>query len=159
MPIQSIICDFSGVILQTTTKPAPPSLSQYYLEISQQPNYSFNDHFQFNLRLLDFFKTHTSNLTFALFSSSELYSLTESAIFLDNIFDCIFTPDGLGFSKVDPDAYFAMSQVIEIDPDKILFIDDEPEHVKAALHAGLQGAHFHNTDKLLSHLYAKISSN
>lgn len=154
--IQAIICDFSGVILTSTQQVQPESLSRYYSEQSAKAGFIFRDHFQFNQPLIDFFKTHLSQLTYVLFSNSELVSLSESDAMLGGIFDIVITPDGIGYTKSQEEAYEVMSNILEIQPQHILYIDDEEMHVKAALKAGLQATHFHNTEKLILYLQQLI---
>lgn len=102
MSIQAIVCDFSGVILLPKEKYRGQSLTKLYRKSSQQGDFQFGDYFHFNQELIDYFKIHFTEINFSLFSSSELYNLTESTAFLENIFDQIFTPRRYRFYQNRP---------------------------------------------------------
>jgi epoxide hydrolase-like predicted phosphatase len=54
-------------------------------------------------------------------------------------FESIFSSHELGFRKPEAQAFMRICQLTHMQPEEILFFDDLPENVKAAMDCGLQG--------------------
>ena len=70
-------------------------------------------------------------------------------------FDYIINSSEVGFTKPDPNIYFAALDTVEATPEQALFIDDNAGHVAAATRLGIAGHTYAGADDLrqkLNHL-------
>ena len=70
-------------------------------------------------------------------------------------FDHIINSSEVGFTKPDPNIYFAALDTVEATPEQALFIDDNAGHVTAAMRLGITGHIYAGADSLrqkLNHL-------
>ena len=70
-------------------------------------------------------------------------------------FDYIINSSEVGFTKPDPNIYFAALATVGASPDQALFIDDNAGHVAAAMRLGIAGHTYTGADGLrqkLNHL-------
>ena len=58
--------------------------------------------------------------------------------------DRIFFSYELGLAKPDPNVFLTVAKMINLEPDKILFIDDFEENIKSAIELGMKTIHFND---------------
>ena len=87
---------------------------------------------------------HAAGTRLAVFSnaSTKLESdLVEME--LGDVFDVVANSSRLGVVKPDPDAFRRVTAMVEAPPTRILFVDDRPENVTAAVAAGWHAVEMH----------------
>jgi putative hydrolase of the HAD superfamily len=67
---------------------------------------------------------------------------------LRRLFETFFTSGYTGKRKPEPDAYAQVSRMLQRPPEEIVFIDDRPENVEAALRFGFRAVRYHDLPQL-----------
>jgi putative hydrolase of the HAD superfamily len=67
-------------------------------------------------------------------------------------FDAFFSSCYLGLRKPDPRIYQVALDVLQRDPEEVVFIDDRPENVAAAVSLGIHGIRYEGSAKLADEL-------
>ncbi len=89
----------------------------------------------------------------ALSNISELqWKHVGSTLGLDVIFKYKFLSFEIGFMKPDPKAYHAAIEGLKVEPEEILFIDDNPQNVSQAISLGMQSVCVKNSDEAMAFL-------
>lgn len=151
MPITTLVSDFSRVILFPRNQHYRGTLSSLYRQESQKEDFKFHHHFTFNYDYLDFLQTTKLNEMYIL-TANTLVDVPEIQMVVSPLFRDIFKAQDFKYSKKQPQLYRQILEQTHTKPSQAIFVDDTLKNVKAALHAGLQATHFHDTRKLLEHL-------
>ena len=95
-----------------------------------------------------------------------IYMITEGVIQnnlllkkeLERVFDYknIISTGALGLSKQSPEAYKRVVVRLRIKPEKILFVDDSTENIKAAESVGLQTIQFESEVQVIAEMKQKL---
>lgn len=71
-------------------------------------------------------------------------------------FDYLFLSHEIGTRKPDPAIYQHALEVLGTKPEETIFVDDDPENVKAAEALGIQGVVFTDTDTVVAKLRSLV---
>jgi putative hydrolase of the HAD superfamily len=74
-----------------------------------------------------------------------------------HVFDRWFLSHEVGFKKPDPEIYRRAIEWASVEPEKILFIDDAPRNVEAAVSLGIQGIHFTSVQQMKEELSRRLN--
>jgi putative hydrolase of the HAD superfamily len=72
-------------------------------------------------------------------------------------FDYVFLSHEIGLRKPDPAAYQHVIETMKVDPEKSVFIDDDPENVEAATRLGMYGVVAKDEKQVIEDLESLIS--
>jgi putative hydrolase of the HAD superfamily len=85
----------------------------------------------------------------ALFSNASTRLESELASCgLDVEFDVVFNSSRLGVAKPDPEAFLTVARLLEVPPERCLFVDDRVSNVEGARAAGMRAEPFTNVASL-----------
>lgn len=72
---------------------------------------------------------------------------------MENYFERIFLSHELGLRKPDLITFQTVCKELKVEPSKVMFIDDSPQHIEGALHAGFQ-THFYTNPHSFYELFS-----
>jgi len=144
--IKTIIFDFCKVFLFPKNEGYYGELNLLHDELSKDLNYKFSDYFVFNQELLDFIKENQIDINFKMniFTSGDIQETVECQRFLNGYFKRIFSADKLNLNKKEPSSYLILADELDLNPNEILFVDDNRANTVAAENAGLSTITFRN---------------
>ncbi len=146
--VSTVLVDFFNVLIFANGKTKQNPMSRFY----SRANDSIFDTLELNTELLSFLEKLKTQDLYLLTSSYNLPNQAEIKPKLLKIFKKFFFSKELGYSKSDPRCYQAVLKELRIDPRSVLFIDDSPSNVEAAMAAGLQTILFQNNERLIKEL-------
>ena len=85
---------------------------------------------------------------YALSNYSTWYLMIDEKLNLSKYLNWDFVSCKTGHRKPDPNAYLGPASILDLKPDRILFIDDRPVNISGAQNAGLQTHLFTSSDAL-----------
>lgn len=150
--IKAIVFDFSRVLLHFKDAGKTGEMNGFHYQNKNRPGYSILKYFQLNTELLQKAESLKGRLKLYVFTTGSIQNEPELIVYLDPVFENIFTVADIGFLKSDPKAYIELSKKIGVQPKEILFIDDTKENIEAAKKAGLNTIHFKSTDQALKEI-------
>jgi FMN phosphatase YigB (HAD superfamily) len=154
--IKALITDLSRVILFPKDKSYTGSLNSLHRDLSTHLNYRLLDNFELNSELLNYYKSLGNKLDLYLFTSEIIQDSPELQPFIKPNFKAVYSALSMGVGKKDEDAYLQLSSKIDIEPDEIVYIDDNEINLNAAKKAGLQTILYKDNDTLKTELQAKL---
>ena len=72
----------------------------------------------------------------------------------DDMFDAVVISVEVGMRKPEPDIFVHVADLLELAPKQIVFVDDLPSNVQAAVSVGMVGVHHHSYDETATELEA-----
>jgi HAD superfamily hydrolase (TIGR01549 family) len=148
--IKAIIFDFSRVILNAKDAHYPDSLNALYKRLSQNENFNSLEHFEFNKELVDFVAGVKNQHDLYIFTTGSIQNDVHFKSVIDKIFKRIFTVEEVGFPKNNKEAYEFITNQLSLQPEEILFIDDQEENINAASESGMKAIQFVSTDQVIN---------
>jgi HAD superfamily hydrolase (TIGR01509 family) len=97
-------------------------------------------------------RAHASGLRTALLSNSWGISYPRDG--WDDMFDSVVLSAEVGMRKPEPGIFRHVADLLELAPGQIVFVDDLPSNVEAAVAIGMVGVHHHSYDETASELEA-----
>ncbi len=157
--IQSLVSDFSNVVLLSKDKSYSGGLNALYKKLSAQGEYDFFAYFQFNRDLLDFYKTLSKDIDLYLFTSEYIqeHPLVRSEI--DGMFKEVFSGARLGLIKTHASTYKTIADIIGKKSEEILFIDDRQENIDAARDADMAVIRYESNNQTIREIRKKLPDN
>jgi FMN phosphatase YigB (HAD superfamily) len=146
--IKVLLIDFSYTLCFPKTSDDIDSLSE--------SNINVLDSFILNQELLDYLQTLKSNYKIHIFSSGIMHTDPDIKKVLQPIFDGYITSIDLKLPKSFPDAYKIIANKLGVNPDNILFIDDQQKNVAAAITAGSQALRYTNNQTVIKEIKKAI---
>lgn len=150
MHINTLVFDFSRVLLFPTQLTYQGELNALHHKLSSKPDYVLNKHFYLNTQLLEYLQTLTEYPKH-IYTSGHIQELPELQIHLSPIFTSTYTSSDIG-PKNSPESYLHLIKLLDHPPNRVLFIDDSSDNIDAAKIAGLNTHLFITNDLLLSAL-------
>jgi len=148
--ITTILSDFSRVILLPKDKNYKGTLNGLYKELIERGSpFNFFDYFEFNDEILNLYSMLKKKYSINIFTSGTIQNTKEVKEKLGNSFDNVFTAADYQLNKEDPSAYEFIVKKLGVNPDQILYIDDEIRDIEAANKARLNTIHYEEFQKLL----------
>jgi HAD superfamily hydrolase (TIGR01509 family) len=155
--IKAVIVDFSRTILFPKDPFYKSSLNDLYKQIKGE---NFNEYFELNKDLLAYFVKLKERFKLYIFTTGNVQNDDSINQLLREIFDGIYNIEATGGSSKDTkDAYIKLASLIGINPDEILFIDDQIENINAALTAGFATINFLNNEKTIPEIDKYLFNN
>ena len=151
--------DLSRVLLFRKDNPKLGKLNDYHKKLLQEGDYDFWEYFELNTKLLEFYREISSSIDIYLFTSKYIQEYPPIRRKLRPVFKKIFSAARLGVHKSTPEAYQKISNLIDLPPQKILFIDDSQSNIGAAKRAGLNTIYFTDTETAIKELREILTSN
>jgi HAD superfamily hydrolase (TIGR01549 family) len=151
--IKALVSDFSRVLLLPKDTSYLGGLNALHKILSGNDDYNLESHFELNQELLDFYKTlgdKKINLYIFTTGSIQEHSLLESKI--KNVFKQVFRSVNLGFEKTDILAYKTISRKIGVNPEEILYIDDNHRNVNTAKEAGMKTIKYESNEQAIKEI-------
>lgn len=152
MPINTLLFDFSYVLLFPREQSYTDELSSLYKSQKGKGQDDTLGHFKLNEELLDFLDAIKDDYQLNIFTASTVYHETAIKRRLGDVFENIFSTVELGVSKSDPKSYSHLAQKLDKDTSEILFIDDTQNNVAAARAAGLQAIQYQSNEQVIAEL-------
>jgi FMN phosphatase YigB (HAD superfamily) len=150
--INTFVFDLERVLLFPQDRHYSDNLDKLYRQYDEDPNYLTWEIFYLNNPLLFYLKSVVSFIDLYLFTQGTVHLDPPINQLLAPIFKRTFLETEIGAPKNSPESYQKLLLNIDRQPQQVIYIDDSIDHVKAALEAGILASHFHDTDKLITHL-------
>ena len=151
--IKVLLLDFSYTLCFPKTKEKVDSLSGLYSETLEKDSSSNAlDNFILNRELLDYLQTLKISHKIYIFTSGLMHTDPIIAKILKPIFDGYITSVELKLPKSFPNAYKIIANKLGVNPDNILFIDDQQKNVVAAQTAGVQAVRYTNNNSVIQEI-------
>ncbi len=136
--IKAIVSDFSRVVLFPIDNTYAGGLNKLHDEGSQNESYNFWDHYRLNTELLNKYNQLRLKVRVVCFTTGHIQEYPALKIELNDTFERILTVEELGKKKNTAEAYSEVANILNLNPEEILFIDDTQENIEAAKLAGMQ---------------------
>jgi FMN phosphatase YigB (HAD superfamily) len=156
--IKALISDIAWVLLFPTDKAYTSSLNNLHKEKSINPDYKFLDHFEFNIELLEYYKSLKGKVGLYIFTSETIQDAPELQPNLQSVFEKVYSASKLGISKKDPNAYKFLVNDIQLQPEETLFIDDTQTNIDAAKLAGLDTILYKDNHQVITDISEKLNT-
>lgn len=136
--IKAIISDFSSTLLFIKSDNKDKKLNQLYVELPKE-DFNFFDYFYLNEELHNFYKQISNKIPVYIFTTGRIQEDEALMPYIQGTYSKIFTVmDINNITKDMPEAYEKLSELINVPPEEIVFIDDTLDNISAASKAGLQ---------------------
>lgn len=146
--IKAIISDFSGVILKPVDINYTGGLNSLNKKLSMDGEYDFWKYFQLNEGLVNFYKS-LSRLDVYVFTTGTIQEHPSLKPKLEGVFRDIFSSDRIGLNNKDDEAYKAIINRLDIDPQEILYIDDKQENIDIATKLGIKSIQYISNEQVI----------
>lgn len=145
--IKIIVSDLSRVLLFPTDYTYKQSLNALSRSLAtKNAKYNFWDYFKINEELIDIYQS--ISIPVHIFTSDSIQEQPALKEKLD-YFSSVMSAKKLGLSKEDPKAYITLSEILNVSPSEILYIDDSLKNNKAAHIAGMKTIHYESNEETL----------
>ncbi len=149
----AFLFDFSRVLLHTKESSYAGKLNDLYRAERSKPTFQFFDFFSLDGELLDWLAQRKNRVTLGLYTSEVIQNDQSILPMLQNVFgENIFSGGELGLSKAKSQDYLTVASKLSVEPDSIVFVDDNMGNVKAAHDAGLQAIQFFSREQITTEL-------
>ncbi len=135
--IKAIISDLSGVLLFHHDKNRNEKLNERYKEIKNNESFDFWQHFRLNNQLLSFYSEMQGERDVYIFTSGFIQEDPELKKRFEGVFKNIYSSAESKIKKTNPESYIYLSNEINLQPEEIVYIDDDKLNCDAAKKAGL----------------------
>mgnify|MGYP006420138545 CR=1 FL=1 len=150
--LQAIITDLSKVLLFPKDPTYKGSLNSLHLELLEKGDYNFWKYFVLNEELLNFYRELPHRIDVSVLTTQHIQEHPPLKEKLTNLFKKIYVAKDMGLSKKDPAIFKELLEDIKIDPENILYIDDNQENLDAASRAGLQTLLYESNEQVVDHI-------
>jgi len=147
--IRALVCDFSRVILFPKDDKYNGSLNSFYKELSAKGNFGFWSKFRLNEELLNFLQDISNRLDVYIFTTGYIQEDPEVNPSIRKVSKEIFSAARLKIKKADPKSYEKIAKRIGINPEEILYLDDQRKNIIAATRAGCSTVIFRSNKQAL----------
>ena len=155
--IKYLISDFSKVLLFSKDKNYIGKLNDLHKKNLETGDYDFWKYFEFNQQLFEYYEALSSKYELFIFTSEYIQNYPPIRQILDTIFRKIFIAHEMGMKKDNFLAYQKLSELLDCNPDEIIYIDDSKANVDAANKAGINAILHRKNDSTISKMKEKIN--
>jgi len=156
--ITVLLFDLSNTILFAKEKSYVGGLNALHNELqATKPNFVFSDYFELDMRLLSILQSLQSKFVIVLFTSETIQEAPEIKPILEKVFNPIISAKTIGHHKTEPQAYAHIAKLLEVQPNEIFFVDDNPKNILAAIQTGCE-THQYEDAGLLSTVLQNLQS-
>ncbi len=145
--MKTLLFDFSKVLLFPKDENYHGSLNKLYKKI-QTEGKDFDDYYRLNTDLLDYLSKLDCEKY--IFTTGTVQNAPEIKDLVKAVFNDIFNVPLIGFEKTDKRAYLDIAERVGVEPNALLFIDDNKDNLQAAREAGLDTLHYQNNEQVES---------
>ncbi len=135
--IKVIVFDLARVLLFPKDTNYQGGLNDLYAKAKDKPDFKFFDYFVFNEELLTYIKAIKERIPVKIFTSDTIQKDPAIKEELLRIFENVYSAKEMGISKNEPDSYQFLAKELRVMPDQILYFDDSPKNIEAALLVGV----------------------
>lgn len=150
--ITTIVSDFSRVILFPKDTTYSGDLNPLDGELKRKKEYNPLDYFVFNEEYLDLLSSLKNSYSLVIFTSGHMQEDPRLSSKILPIFEKIYTTSDTGFEKSDSRVYQKLAKLLSIQPEYMLFIDDNAENCSAAQKVGVATVRYIDNKSLVSEL-------
>jgi FMN phosphatase YigB (HAD superfamily) len=150
--LQAIITDLSKVLLFPKDPTYKGSLNSLHLELLEKGDYDFWQYFILNEELLNFYRELPHRIDIFILTTKHIQEHPPLKEKLNNLFKKIYVAKDMGLSKKDPAIFKELLEDIQIDPNNLLYIDDNQENLDAASQIGLQTIQYESNDQVIGNI-------
>ncbi len=137
--IKVILSDLSRTFLFVKDESWTETLNRLYSKLEKEnPDYNFWDYFYIDREYLELMRTLKSKYSINMFTAGYIQNHLELKNLFTPVFENIFNEESVGYTKNDAEAYKTIAQRLNVNPQEILFIDDDHKYCQSAIGAGLQ---------------------
>lgn len=149
---KTLLLDFSRVLIFPKQRDVK-SLNAHNRQLAKSiPGYKLLDYFELNIGFLNYLEQLKEIVPISILTDGQLHEQNEVRPYLEGIFQHIYTAQGFGFDKKQPDVYITVAAKLGYDPSDIVFVDDKSPNVMAAARAGLHAMQFITNDQIFADL-------
>jgi len=134
----------------------------------QQDAAKFNDYYESRLKncgylvehaldVLDFVKSKFCKMAIITNGLYETQTNRIAISKLNEYFQHIYISEKIGYSKPQKEIFELALFELKVGPENIIFIDDKPEHIKAAASLGIHTILFEDTNKTISQILQLVN--
>jgi len=151
--IKVILSDLARTFLFVKDTSWTDTLNKLYAELeSKKIEYDFWAYFELNFEYLELMKELKLEYNVNMYTSGYIQNHPKLNALLTPIFKNIFNEEKVGYKKTEIKSYEVIAKNLEVEPNEILFIDDDPRYGEAARNAGLQVFQMTNNQELKKYL-------
>ncbi len=154
--IKALVSDFSWVLLLAVDKNYTGSLNALHRELSVKGDYDFWQYFRLNKDLLAFYKMLQPRLKLYIFTTEYIQEHSALQPHLEGVFTTVFSGGRLGIQK-DTEGYAVIAQKVGVQPNEILYIDDNKSNISAAREAGMMAVYYESNDQTIKDINRLIA--
>jgi HAD superfamily hydrolase (TIGR01509 family) len=155
---KTLIIDFSRVLLFSNKDVA--SLNKHHENLSANvKDYRILDHFFVNDELLSFIKQLKGKVQVCLFTDGSLHDVPDIRGCIESAFDVMITAEEMGAKKNSPQTYLRLVEVLDVQPNEVLFVDDKIDNVEAAQKVGVAAVQFKDNKQVVAALHKLLEIN
>ncbi|KKR26994.1 MAG: seg [Microgenomates group bacterium GW2011_GWC1_39_7b] len=142
--IKAFLFDFSRTLLFPKDKNYTGGLNSLHKGLSENANYRFLDNFELNKELMDYLFSIKEKMSIYMFTSETIQETPEIKSGVSKVFSRIFSAKEMGMDKKDPETYKFISNELKLEPNEIVFVDDNSKNIEAAKKAGINVFQYKN---------------
>lgn len=151
--IKIILSDVARTFLFVKDPNWTDTLNSLYADLeSKQTEYDFWSYFEVSHEYLEIMKELKQKYRVNMYTSGYIQNYPALNSLLTPVFENIFNEESVGHKKTDPQAYKVIAARLGVDPQEILFIDDDPRYGEGARSAGVQVFQMTNNAHLKQYL-------
>lgn len=129
------------------------TLNSLYKQLQEKgEQFNFVDYFYLNTEYLEILKSNSNNFKLYMFTSGKIQNDPWLNPKLLEVFEEVYDPSVVGFEKDESKSYIEISKKLSVEPNEILFIDDDEKFLKVAEEAGLKVHKFINNQNVKEEL-------
>lgn len=137
--IKVILSDLARTFLFVKDESWTETLNRLYSKLEKEnPGYNFWDYFYINNDYLELMRSLKPKYSVNMFTSGYIQNHPELQKLFTPVFEQTFNEESVGYTKKDIEAYKTIAQRLNVNPQEILFIDDDHKYCQSAIGAGLQ---------------------
>lgn len=116
----------------------------------QESCFRFFDHFELNTKLLDFYKSMKDDLSIHILTSDVIQDALELQPYWEGVINRIFSASKMGTHKSKPEAYERVLRELNLNPEKVIYIDDDQGNIDVSTKVGLQTILYQDNQNVIS---------
>ncbi len=139
-----IVSDFSRTLFHPKDPAYTDGLNPLNKALQEQhgADYDIFEYFEFNKDLMEYYRSLKGQYSVSVFTTDVIQNHVRVRPLLEEAFEHIFSANELGLNKQDPESYRKIAGMLEVQPEEVVYVDDQPKNLNPAREAGMIALHF-----------------
>ncbi|MFA6391313.1 MAG: HAD family hydrolase [Patescibacteria group bacterium] len=157
--IKAIVSDFSRVVLLPNDETYTGGLNALHKKLSKDGEYDFWNYFRLNSDLVDFYKSISSKVDVYIFTKGYIQEYPVLKEKIRGSFKNIFSASELGIKKDNDESYRIIADLIKIEPEQVIYIDDNQDNLNSAKKAGMHVICYNSNEQVINSISEELKLN